>query len=227
MTDPVKRPLGIEATKFISEALSVGGSLSRAVSSSLDLQVGSVHSFALESVPASFLLKFTEGGKLDSESPKATARLKVGNLEGWASKILTTERILESEVRAFLSESPNNLVLIENSIAQASDAWLDRRRSSVVFLRDDRVVHFIDPQSLSKTKVTLMESRSTLLTPLFFVTLESQSENRDGETLEDSEVNRMVRNVQRISILGIYDGESHITWEKIIPKVNGEDRARI
>jgi len=195
-------PGGID---FIRSRLECGHYLAHALLQALPQYVGRVSTFVPSSLPATDVENFRAGGKLPQASPKP---YEVGSL---IAPVTTAYGVLADVMEKYLAESPQHVVVIENSNAERAYPYVARFKSRVAYFGDE-VLHVIIPgDSRAQVETTIRESHSI---PIYVGVLSATTSPLGAkQSFSAAELDNLA-GVSSAIFVGAYDGEGFLILRK-------------
>lgn len=199
---------------FIRQRLKSGKTLSKLLLEYCNIDAGMKFTFLPNGVSDSSCLDFCSGGIFTFD---LNAAITFDDKKGKAWKIIavqTTEVKLIETITKYLNADPNRIMVVEDALALATDAFLLNKKTQY-FFHNDEVYHKVE----SKDDHSFLQAtvRRISFIPTSICVLGSTKGfdylGEVGTQLPKSVLEILAKNTMQI-IVGAYDGEGYIFWEK-------------
>jgi hypothetical protein len=194
--------LGAAGIAYIRECLEAGKTFARLLLQTHDLNMGKAVTKLPASVDDEAAKDFDSGGKLPELYPRTT------NLQA----VPDSDFLMMPEINRFLSESSANICILEDSLANPTDPFLQSVKTRYSAFQDE-VYHLIcQPDNNSDTiSKTLRQAHSWLTIGALTSAPEEMGVCAQLGELKLSSLTTLAQKAQEI-IVGAYDGEGYVIW---------------
>lgn len=204
--------LGKESIDYVVECLKKGKSLASKLLLYIDFKQGSAKTFAPAQLDAPALAAFRTGGKFPTAPKEDWQQLKGG---GVAVPIINADDYLARAIHDFLALSDQRLCIFENALAHPTDPYVHRLSSAISVFEQDVYHTLTAGDDLSRIQQTVREAGSI---PIFIGAMTSWHAEcpkvlSQHVSLTPSCLSGLAQLAQGV-IVGAYDGESYVLWEK-------------
>lgn len=196
--------LGAAGLVYVRECLEAGKTFSRLLLKTHDLNTGTAVTKLPAGIEEAAAKDFDSGGKLPELYPRTS------NLQA----VPDSDFLLIPEVNRFLSESSANICILEDSLANPTDPFLQSVKTRYSAFQDE-VYHLIcQPDNNSDTiSKTLRQAHSWLTIGALTSTPQETGICGQRGDLTLSNLTTMAQGTEVI-IVGAYDGEGYVIWSK-------------
>ena len=206
--------MDIRANNYIEEKINDGVSLSLKVGDAIELSKGSVFTFFPNGISPTNLYDFQTGGKL----PELGEETWIKGEDCVFKPTPDTSAFLIDIIREYIQKKRDNICIFENTDVRKSDPWIEGpeiNKDSFFFYKDG-VYHMISDRNSSikdiKQVIDYLDPFYHFLGVMSSLSIEEQETTKNGE-FSDKQWDIVLKNLKKI-ILGVYDGEGYLIWEK-------------
>lgn len=230
-----------EVLQYIKNTLTKGFTLAKLLVQNIDFSNGKTITYLPKYVTKESAHQFEVGGKIKINkskiihvSLKEDSSLKqpgltdnlidvakfVGKFHKTSSvriePVPNTDSWLISIISDFIKTHSDGICIFENALAQANDPWLLKRKTDILTFRNE-VYHFLlSKKSLKQNIQNLIRETKVAYPSLIGIMATLNTETiklNNGEEIEVDILRQIIQKTEKI-IIGAYDGEGYIIWEK-------------
>lgn len=228
--------LGQEAIDYIKDILAHGHTLGNLLFQNIDFSSGQIITYVPYNVSKESIQEFEKGGKIKVDKKDAhnislndTSSLEKSDLSADlinATKFVgqfhktsnvrvlpvpNTDFWLIPKIQNFIEIQ--SICIFENALSQPSDPWLSKRKTKILLLHNE-IYHFMTLQNSSKEEIqNIINETRTSYPPLIGVMATTDVKINDGDKIDLDLLKLIVQKTEKI-IIGAYDGEGYLIWEK-------------
>lgn len=207
--------LGAEAASIIKHALAKGGTLSRLLLASHEIEDGSVYTFLPAGTSTEAANEFGSGGKvppLPSEAPENFT--SEGGARWRVSPVPNVDAYLAITIQHFLRAAQGRVCIFEDAVARPTDLRLASANTRVVVF-DDEVYHWLAQEDSETASIlnTIRQVRSWQIVAAMTSTQKVQDLTPDTRIISYDALKTMSEDAMTI-IVGAYDSESYLIWNR-------------
>jgi hypothetical protein len=196
----------------VRECLTIGKALSQAVLNTLDLAPGVLTTFLPSGVPQEEMLRFWAGGKMEEDTvyvERASQTMRFG-------RVHTTDPTFFSFVYEHVKSAPAAFCVLEDQLGSPRDPWLADLPAPK--LTDGDSMYYLlssartDREGMQRTFNRAMSIRPPLIGFLCRGTA-SAVFDRSTVSPDDPGFREVAASTEQI-LIGAYDGESFVRWQR-------------
>lgn len=206
--------LGLEAIKFIKECLGGGNTLAQTFLRIFDFEKGRVITALPLGIDPEEAKDFEDG--IFPEPPKSEWRsfVKSDGSKWVMVPKPNTDFWLVSIIRMFLVKEDKRLCILENALARPNDPWISLKKHQIFTFKGE-VYHFLLGMDVEGKRIeqTIRNASSYLFIGLLTSVPQETPFPRKGHEVSFEELKVFAKRTEKI-IVGAYDGEGYLIWEK-------------
>jgi hypothetical protein len=198
------------AAEYLKRLLSQGKTLARSSLKSVDLRDGNIIVLSPGPLTSEEITQFDLGHKPDQEA--SSRKLVIGNRSYVAHSVANVVDQLADLIYGFLDRQ-GSMCILENSLAEARDAWLQRAQSRIATLGPD-VFHFLVNGDTKRTiEKALREAQSipVFIGALAGPTIPLKAAMLSTHAITAEQIEAFSRAAYCV-FAGAYDGEGCVVW---------------
>lgn len=208
--------LGSLADSYLENALKSGSQLAMAIYKSANYRKGILNTFLPEDVTEDQIRDLYAGGKIFSDVSKKIKKGVFGGIHGVAYQVTNAQDELINYLNKELVSIKNSFIIFENRSARPTDPSLEKETCLKLFNYEfNEVYFFVDGNSKEKLKDTISSSTELPYSLAFLFSEMNGISLVDNQKINVKEISNFIPYLQRIVVLGTYDGESYLIWEPI------------